>query len=364
MQSNPSDSKNTMSVDIRLCGNIPRDELKVRFGAPCSLTLTSRPGISALGLAETNGCPTLPKTVCDTSLSPGLILQNTTNNNDGTNNNMVRGVLVEKHQQQALAPVLEPPSWAVPARGETRLEPVCESLERQTAVDLTSKKAFRIGRSPSCDIQLMHATSSRRHAMLFHHSNGSCYIVDCGSAHGTFVNGKPIPSPAVTGVVVPYKVRRGALIRFGGVGAPCFVLKSFSFHLNDVSANSDETTDEVKEVVRNTRLNALGNAGQERVRGAISFSIEQALSVARKRSFDSLSSRDTLDCDEVEPEFKRVRCSSPPPSPEEPPIRLVSPDLSACSSKPRRVHFSLEPPQAFYPVAVTPDEMSGGEDNE
>ena len=385
-----------MSVDIRLCGNIPRDELKVRFGAPCSLALTSRPGISALGLAETNGCPTLPKTVCDTALSSGLILQNTTNNNDGTNNNMVRGVLIEKHQQQALAPVLEPPSWAVPARGETRLEvrlcgslfalaffliqlgsltillcffesqqPVCESLERQTAVDLTSKKAFRIGRSPSCDVQLMHATSSRRHAMLFHHSNGSCYIVDCGSAHGTFVNGKPIPSPAVTGVVVPYKVRRGALIRFGGVGAPCFVLKSFSFHLNDVSAaNSNETTDEVKQVVRNTRLNALGNTAQERVRGTISYSIEQALSVVRKRSFDSLSSRDTLDCDEVEPEFKRVRCSSPPPSPEEPPIRLVSPDLSACSSKPRRVHFSLEPPQAFYPVAVTPEELSGGEDNE
>jgi len=195
--------------------------------------------------------------------------------------------------------------------------------------------------------------------MLFHHSNGSCYIVDCGSAHGTFVNGKVIPSPAVTGVVVPYKVRRGALIRFGGQGAPCFVLKSFSFHLNDVSKGSS-LEDEVQQVRRNTRLNALGNAAQERVRGDLSYTIQQALAVARKRSFDSLSSRDTLD-EEVEPDCKRVRCTSPPVC-DEPPLRLVSPELSSLQ-KQRHVHFSLEPPQAFFPASVTPEEASGDEDN-
>ena len=129
MQSSPIDTTNTMSVDIRLCGNIPRNEIKERFGAPCSLvvpdltSLTSRSGISAaFGLAETNGCPTLPKTICDAALSTGnlSILQNTTNNNE----NMARGVLAEKHPQQQLhvQPLLQPPSWAVPAKGETRLE--------------------------------------------------------------------------------------------------------------------------------------------------------------------------------------------------------------------------------------------------
>ena len=29
-------------------------------------------------------------------------------------------------------------------------------------------------------------------------------------------------------MVIPHRVRRGALIRFGGPGAPCFVLKSFA----------------------------------------------------------------------------------------------------------------------------------------
>jgi len=129
MQTNPSDSTNTMSVDIRLCGNIPRNEMKERFGAPCSLTalpslsLTSRHGIStAFSLAETNGSPTLPKTICDAALATGSnlsILHNSTNNE-----NMTRAVLIEKQYapQQSHAQVLEPPTWAVPARGETRLE--------------------------------------------------------------------------------------------------------------------------------------------------------------------------------------------------------------------------------------------------
>jgi hypothetical protein len=130
MQSSPIDTTNTMSVDIRLCGNMPRNEIKERFGAPCSLvvpdltSLTSRSEISAtFGLADTNGCPTLPKTICDAALSTGnlSILQNTTNNN---NENMARGVLTEKHPQHQLhvQPLLQPPSWAVPAKGETRLE--------------------------------------------------------------------------------------------------------------------------------------------------------------------------------------------------------------------------------------------------
>ena len=126
MQSDPSDTTNTMSVDIRLCGNIPRNEIKERFGAPFPMavrSLTSRSGISAaLGLAETNGSSTLPKTICDEGfVNENLsILQNTTNSEK-----MILGVLIEKQcaqQPPCTQPLLEPPSWAVPARGETRLE--------------------------------------------------------------------------------------------------------------------------------------------------------------------------------------------------------------------------------------------------
>jgi hypothetical protein len=203
----------------------------------------------------------------------------------------------------------------------------------------------------------MHATSSRRHAIVFHHSNGSCYVVDCGSAHGTFVNGVRIASPASGGVVVPHKVRRGALVRFGGPGAPCFLLKSFSFQLDEV--NAPQSSDMGELLRRNTRLNALGQETAKTLRTGEVF-MEMAMNLLGKRSFDSIDSHQTLDEDD-EPSSKRVRCLSPPLSPLEP-LHLVSPELSVVSSKPR-VHFSSDPPRLFFPAPVTPEELSGEEDN-
>jgi pSer/pThr/pTyr-binding forkhead associated (FHA) protein len=190
--------------------------------------------------------------------------------------------------------------------------------------------------------------------MLFHHSNGSCYVVDCGSAHGTFVNGKRIAPPAHGGAVIPNKVRRGALIRFGGPGAPTYIMKSFSFVLKDIDAKT-ESPDEGKLVRRNTRINALGKTASEAVQANITDKVLQALDVCRKRSFDSVDSNITLD----EPTMKRARCSSPPLSPEEP-LRLVSPDFPAK----RRVTFSADPPQLFFPAMVTPEVLSSEEDND
>jgi hypothetical protein len=152
------------------------------------------------------------------------------------------------------------------------------------------------------------------------------------------------------------------LIRFGGPGAPCFVLKSFSFHLEDLKKEcpTTETPDTGALVRRNTRLNALGKTAAESVRENATSASDDALNVVRKRSFDSLSSHETLEL--LEPCCKRIRCSSPPLSPEAP-LRLVSPDLpTLTASKPRRVTFSAEPPKTFYPATVTPEELSDQED--
>lgn len=196
--------------------------------------------------------------------------------------------------------------------------------------------------------------------MLFHHSNGSCYVVDCGSAHGTYVNGARIPSPSNGGLVIPHKVKRGALVRFGGPGAPCFLLKSFS---EEESLSSSMSSDMGELVRRNTRLNAMGKYDdQEHVqhhqlqlhdhanvfsRDSVCSTIEQALSVSRKRSFDSLDESlpsFTEGCDAAEPCSKRLRCSSPPLV-ESPPLRLVSPELPVSIKK--CVSFSTAPPQLF-----------------
>lgn len=213
------------------------------------------------------------------------------------------------------------------------MQPVCEALETHTRVDLTTRSCFRIGRSPTSDVQLMHGTSSRRHALLFHHPNGHCYVVDCGSAHGTFVNGVRVRSTPSAGMVAPHRVRRGALIRFGGPGAPSFVLKSFSvgfsYMVKDLESPSchptlSPSTDSRKQVQVNTRINALG--GSDHSIGGI----------LKKRSFDETT-------DEQRP--AKRRCVSPF-SPESSP-RLVSPDA-------RRVTFN-DVPQAFYPSLVSPD---------
>lgn len=114
MQNNLNDTLNTMTVDIRLCGNIPRNEMKAHFGAPYPTTAsTSQSGyLSTACLAETNG-PTLRKlNHCSDEVLDGLTIQKTIN--------MLNVLSSEK--QLPLTPVLEPPSWAVPARVETRLE--------------------------------------------------------------------------------------------------------------------------------------------------------------------------------------------------------------------------------------------------
>jgi len=127
------------------------------------------------------------------------------------------------------APIIcTPPEWAVQAKGESRLEPIGDTAIAHRSVDLSTQRWFRIGRSPISDIPLLHTTSSRNHALIFHHPNGACYLMDCKSVHGTYIDGvrmESYPHP-------PKKVRRGALIRFGGPGSPTFVLKRFSneFH--------------------------------------------------------------------------------------------------------------------------------------
>jgi len=344
-----------MTVDVRLCGSIPRQDIEKGGGASTRTTSCLASQANRLNtpcLAATNGCQndsSTHRTISAFNSLESLIL-------NSAPKSTMRGIPHEK-QLQPLAQIFDPPAWAIPARGETRLEPVCDAVGRQRAVDLTKRISYRIGRSPHSDIQLIHVTSSRRHAMIFHHANGSCYIVDCGSAHGTFVNGVRI-APPHNGVVVPHKVRRGALIRFGGVGAPSFVLKSFSFTLHDLTKSESKRPDSVELLRRNTRVNALGMSGAERVRQCIDDVPIDGLSISRKRSSDSLDSGVT---ETDEPFQKRMRCSSPPLTLEQSSPSLVSPDLSL-SSKCRRVTFSLEPPESFYPPCVTPDVLSSEEE--
>lgn len=76
---------------------------------------------------------------------------------------------------------------------------------------------FSIGRLPENDLVLAHPFVSRRHAELLVES-GACFIVDQGSRHGTFVNGKPATARQRVGEndIVQFGALDGPSLRLGG----------------------------------------------------------------------------------------------------------------------------------------------------
>lgn len=271
-----------MTVNVSLCGSVPRSQMTRRYIYPKNIleTDTSLP-FNSDATGRRDDYAALPQTTALTKLPRR----------------------VSNDCMTALPSQISPPKWAVPARGDAELEPVDGAIFGLSPIDLTTKSCFRFGRSQSSDIQLLHETSSRRHAMIFHHPNGSCYVIDCGSAHGTYVNGIKVNTPVVNadptqgntrnGSVIPHRVKKGSLIRFGGVGAPTYALKSFSVHLTDLvnhlerskgfSSTSNVIEDESTQsspcsccrydqnedmvndslVALNTRLNAMGKTSMK-----------------------------------------------------------------------------------------------------
>jgi len=125
--SNDSSSSLTLSpvrVDVRLCGSIPRSDMVDRQGprgAPCPLSDLSSSDLNA-SLTSTNGpssdkLSTLSKS--STDLCQGLARMVAHNPSMARIEN---GLYQSPPPQQV--PIYEPPTWAVPARGEARLE-VC-----------------------------------------------------------------------------------------------------------------------------------------------------------------------------------------------------------------------------------------------
>lgn len=234
-----------MTVNVSLCGSIPRSQMNTSFCSSKNSQNLNRTSLFRLrDLPPSNSsrsCSSQSQTSAISSVKLCLPRQ-------------VSQESIVPQNAPAPPPIIEPPSWAVAARGDARLEPVCESFNIQSPVDLTKQAVFRIGRAQNSDVQLLHCTSSRRHAILFHHPNGSCYIVDCGSAHGTYVNGVRVKTvmqgtndesastSSSSGIILPHRVKKGALIRFGGPGAPSFILKSFSVRLDSLVNSLEETT--------------------------------------------------------------------------------------------------------------------------
>jgi hypothetical protein len=140
-----NNNNNFVTVDIRLCGDIPRNEMKERLvGAPglARRSLHSRPSaLNASCLAATNGLPTLHKTtICDALCD--LIVQNKSASNKMKQLQRGNTIIDDQVLQPVLSVDFFVPNWAVAARGESRLE-VCRP-KMSTLAD------HRFSRAPLC----------------------------------------------------------------------------------------------------------------------------------------------------------------------------------------------------------------------
>lgn len=68
-----------------------------------------------------------------------------------------------------------------------------------------NRSPFRIGRLPGCEVTLRDSRISRKHAQILVEGN-ACFIEDCGSLHGLFVNGDKVER---------HKLDQGDRVEFG-----------------------------------------------------------------------------------------------------------------------------------------------------
>eukprot|EP00884_Botryococcus_braunii_P003978 jgi/Botrbrau1/13581/Bobra.0307s0004.1 len=82
------------------------------------------------------------------------------------------------------------PTWAcTPERGGHLYLKYRDEKGTDIILCVDKKRGYLIGRNKACDIVVKDKTASRFHAGIVHDEEGQCFLVDMGSAHGTYMDG-------------------------------------------------------------------------------------------------------------------------------------------------------------------------------
>ncbi|CAK9177158.1 unnamed protein product [Ilex paraguariensis] len=102
----------------------------------------------------------------------------------------------------------QPPDWAIePRLGVYHLD-VMKDGEVLDRINLDKRRHIFGRQFHTCDFVLDHQSVSRQHAAVIPHKNGSIYVIDLGSAHGTFVANERLTKDS------PVELEVGQSLRF------------------------------------------------------------------------------------------------------------------------------------------------------
>ncbi|KAJ0568743.1 putative transcription factor interactor and regulator FHA-SMAD family [Helianthus annuus] len=102
----------------------------------------------------------------------------------------------------------QPPDWAIEPRPGVYYLDVLKDGEVLDRIHLDKRRHIFGRQLHTCDFVLDHQSVSRQHAAVVPHKNGSVYVIDLGSAHGTFVANERLTKDS------PVELEVGQSLRF------------------------------------------------------------------------------------------------------------------------------------------------------
>jgi len=250
--------------------------------------------------------------------------------------------------------------------------------------DLEFQSAHTIGRAVSSNIILREPTVSRRHAAIVHNGQACSFILDLGSAHGTYVNGQRLlPN-------IPVKLRRGSLLRFGNSNAPLFVFRSYERinlqfeEIDDMTrqaataaatpCSSPDVKHEVRVVCGHSGVVCIGCSEEGRISDEESELAKKTLyntlqnsignpPMAGEGAHGDMQHGDIEQDMEIEADlrcknggFKRSFDETLPPVAAPADVSPSNKCAKVAPAEKKSVRFSAEKPTEFFAYAITPDD--------